>query len=272
MKKNDKKLVVIKYIPTRGKNKQIDLEVEIQKSLQNKYIMSLIDDFEITKKFRVLVMENGLGTLINGYDKINHFFKSMHQLYKIMYQIVKGVDYLHINKVLHGDIKPSNILIMDDNDYMPFVQIIDFGNAVRLPEYDGTDDTCCKCHNLTPEYSAPEVLKSRPHSFPSDIWSLGATFYYIIMQKYIFHGKFSSCQELAEELEFGLDLPFDTPNGQNFPQSGIDLIYRMLNPDPNLRPTSKDILNCDFFKEVLDPQWLAEETAFSKLETQDEKD
>lgn len=73
-KKNDKKLVVIKYIPTRGKNKQIDLEVEIQKSLQNKYIMSLIDDFEITKKFRVLVMENGLGTLINGYDKINHFF------------------------------------------------------------------------------------------------------------------------------------------------------------------------------------------------------
>lgn len=268
--KNDKKEVVIKYVPVRGKNKQIDLEIEIQNSLHNKYLMPLIDDFEIPKKYRVLIMEYGLGTLISGYDKTSHFFKSMQQLYKIMFQIAKGVDYLHTKKVLHGDIKPSNVLIMNDNNYMPFVQIIDFGYSVCLPEYDGTDDTCCKCHNLTPEYSAPEVLRSRPHSFPSDIWSLGATFYYVITQQYIFREKYRSCQELAEELEFGLDLPFNTPNGQIFPQTGKDMIYSMLNPVPNLRPTSKDIINSDFFKEVLDDQWLAEEAAFSKLEMQEE--
>lgn len=144
------KEVILKYIPHQGENEQIDHEVDIQNSIENKYVMPLIDNFVLNSNYRVLVMEKGLGTLIDGFDTTDNFFKSLQHVYKMMYQITRGVKYLHENNILHGDIKPSNILIMDDNEHMPLIQIIDFGFSVQLPS---SENPMCECKNFSPEFA-----------------------------------------------------------------------------------------------------------------------
>jgi mitogen-activated protein kinase 15 len=53
--------------------------------------------------------------------------KNIHNRY-ILYQILKGIKYLHSASVIHRDLKPSNILINSDC----FIKICDFGLARSL--------------------------------------------------------------------------------------------------------------------------------------------
>lgn len=87
----------------------------------------------------------------------------------IIYQILKGVEYIHAQDVIHRDIKVANILI-DKNMQM---KIGDFGLAIR------TDDprlrSCSLCG--TTNYLAPEIISRRGFQFCSDIWAVGVIAY-----------------------------------------------------------------------------------------------
>ncbi|XP_035769554.1 serine/threonine-protein kinase PLK1 [Neolamprologus brichardi] len=77
-----------------------------------------------------------------------------------MTQLLKGVQYLHNNKVIHRDLKLGNIFLNDDMD----VKIGDFGLATKI-EFDGErKKTLCG----TPNYIAPEVLCKKGHSYEVD--------------------------------------------------------------------------------------------------------
>lgn len=220
--------VILKYIPYEGPASldEINNECYIQESLHHQFIMPLNKYFDIPNGFRVLEMQVA-STNLNNLKAL----KKITQVYIIMFQISLAVEYMHSEKVLHGDIKPSNIVLNDDVEN-PFSRIIDFGHARKF-----TDNICqCNCLKITREFSAPEILRKEPHSFPADIWSLGATFYYII----------TGCN--YNENSF---LNFDKNFGPMLPKSGQVLIMQMLNQDPLKRPTAEMIVNSDFFKEVI---------------------
>lgn len=70
--------------------------------------------------------------------------------------------FCHTNNIVHGDVKPSNILFHDGEGYL-----IDFGSAEMLNH---------KCYGTdygTVLYMAPEVLSDNQHDFSRDIWALG---------------------------------------------------------------------------------------------------
>ena len=160
-----------------------------------------------------------------------------------MYQITKGVGYLHDNLILHGDINPKNIVLMGCDDYMPSPRIIDLGHAqIFKPNQDGK--YICTCNRCTAHFSAPEILNRQPHSFSSDIYSLGATFYFMITKEIP--------PKEGEPAHFG------GTNGHNLPQSGKNLIRKMLDLNPQSRPTIKQVLESDFFKETIlnDIEWV----------------
>lgn len=66
----------------------------------------------------------------------------------------------------------------------------------------------------------------------------------------------------ALKLENELHLVYRNRYGPSFPESGKKLISSMMNKSPILRPNIKEVLESDFFKEVLDKQWIDEERVF----------
>ncbi|MDR1814679.1 MAG: SUMF1/EgtB/PvdO family nonheme iron enzyme [Tannerella sp.] len=88
-------------------------------------------------------------------------------------QIAEAVDYIHSRNILHRDIKPENIIITPDNRAV----LLDFGSAREFVH----DKTQMHTSILTPGYAPPEQYSntSRKGAY-SDIYSLGATFYFAL--------------------------------------------------------------------------------------------
>lgn len=63
----------------------------------------------------------------------------------------QGLDYLHYNKALHGDLKPANLLLSSER----LVKIADFGSAMMYQESEGTWEGPV---NGTPAFRPPETL------------------------------------------------------------------------------------------------------------------
>ncbi|XP_074521600.1 serine/threonine-protein kinase PLK1 [Halichoeres trimaculatus] len=149
-----------------------------------------------------------------------------------MSQLLKGVQYLHNNRVIHRDLKLGNIFLNDDME----VKIGDFGLATKI-EFDGErKKTLCG----TPNYIAPEVLCKKGHSYEVDVWSLGCILYTLLVGKPPFE---TSC--LKETYNRIKKNNYTIPWHINPPAS--ILIKRMLHADPTKRPTISELQTDEFF-------------------------
>lgn len=92
---------------------------------------------------------------------------------KLFIQALQGLAYLHSHDVLHGDLKPDNLLVSQNHGGLPQLKIIDFGishpSFVRLAG--------------TPSYMAPEKILKEPIDERSDLYSLAVVFYTLITGK-----------------------------------------------------------------------------------------
>ena len=80
-------------------------------------------------------------------------------------QISMALEYIHGRKVLHRDIKTSNIFLTGNNT----VKLGDFGISRVL------ENTCDAAQTVvgTPYYMSPEVCENKPYTYKSDVWALG---------------------------------------------------------------------------------------------------
>ena len=82
--------------------------------------------------------------------------------------ILKGLQYLHANGIVHRDLKTTNVLV----DGHGLAKLADFGCAKILGDLHD-----CNTFTGTPAYMAPEQLRDGQTSVASDIYSLGAILY-----------------------------------------------------------------------------------------------
>jgi len=90
----------------------------------------------------------------------------------VMVQVCRALAYLHARGVIHGDLKPHNVLITGDQ-----IKLVDFGLA---HEIRSTED---RVRYYTPGYTAPEMRKPEPVDHRVDLYSLGAMWYALLVGK-----------------------------------------------------------------------------------------
>uniref|UniRef100_A0A0K0DKY1 Protein kinase domain-containing protein n=1 Tax=Angiostrongylus cantonensis TaxID=6313 RepID=A0A0K0DKY1_ANGCA len=99
--------------------------------------------------------------------------------WKYFRDTLRGLEYLHYQKIIHRDIKPSNLLLSDSGH----VKIADFGVSC---EFEGIDAFLSGTAG-TPAFMAPEALMEGSNHFYSgraqDMWSLGITLYAFVIGK-----------------------------------------------------------------------------------------
>ena len=253
-KKNDE-LYVAKV--QKEYDKYNDNEIKILNELKkynNPFIINIKDsgvgdiirNNRETKKRKYCILEyapNG-----NVFDYIYCKRSGLGELHtKIIFKsILEAVRFCHQHNICHRDIKLENILL--DKDFNP--KICDFGFAC-----ENTSDL--KSNLGLSEYKPPEVSKSKQYDgFKVDIFCLGVTLmilvtgnpgfdkatkidkkYHMIMQK-----KYEEYWQMVES---------QTP-GIKFSQEFKDLYIKMINYNPQQRPTVEEVLKHEWFKEIND--------------------
>eukprot|EP00760_Papus_ankaliazontas_P021751 PhM_4_TR18729/c2_g1_i24/m.73833 len=155
------------------------------------------------------------------------------------YQIVLGLEYLHRNHVLHGDIKGANILVNVDGT----VKLADFGSAtVSLERVAVARQTG------TPLWMAPEVVRGEYLiGWSSDIWALGCTVMEMLTGRppwdHMGMDRLSTIQTIADATE-----PLLLPEGIN--PLAARFLRDCLVRDPCSRWTAEELLSHSFFRSV----------------------
>jgi eukaryotic-like serine/threonine-protein kinase len=153
-------------------------------------------------------------------------------------QVVQGLAAAEKAGILHRDIKPSNCFIDSDGT----IKIGDFGLSIStlahgIPLSESTDKFCG-----TPAYSSPEQLRGENLDVRSDIYSVGATLYYLLTGKPP-HEKAGLVQLCAAILES----PPKSPRliRHDIPRGLARIVLRCLDKRPSARYTLYDSLKED---------------------------
>jgi transcriptional regulator with GAF, ATPase, and Fis domain/tetratricopeptide (TPR) repeat protein len=160
--------VAIKEIHT---GTSVALEVQALARLTHPNIVNLYDCF-IDHGQSYLVMELVDGVHLRAYlDEKGKAGSEVRNsaVWKIVPQILQALDYLHGRGVVHGDIKPQNILV----DKSGCVKITDFGLS-RIGPLTGTEENV---FSGTVQYASPEQCRGAVPDVRSDLYSLGIVLY-----------------------------------------------------------------------------------------------
>jgi serine/threonine protein kinase/tetratricopeptide (TPR) repeat protein len=153
---------------------------------------------------------------------------SPEEFFAIAIQCCEGLQAAHEKGIIHGDIKPENIMLAPANR----VKILDFGVARRAWNSNPNDATksmeTMTASGGTPAYMAPEVLLQQPDDGRSDIFSLGLVFYEML-------GGGQPFQTASLATTIARIVHVNPPPLKNVPGPLARVISRSMAKDPNAR-------------------------------------
>jgi len=186
----------------------------------------------------------------------------------LVYQVLRGLKYIHSAGIIHRDLKPSNIAVNEDCE----LKILDFGLARQ------TDDEMTG-YVATRWYRAPEIMLNWMHYNQTvDVWSVGCIMAELISGKTLFPGSDHIDQltrimgvvgtpgpELLRKMQseearnYIRSLPIMEPKDFKVVFAGassaaIDLLEKMLVLDPDFRITAANALEHPYLRQYHDPE------------------
>jgi negative regulator of PHO system len=244
-------------------------EISLMKELKHENIVALHDVIHTENKL-MLVFEYMDGDLKKYMDTQGERGALKPPVIKsFMYQLLKGIDFCHKNRVLHRDLKPQNLLINGKGQ----LKLGDFGlaRAFGIPVNTFSNEV------VTLWYRAPDVLLgSRTYNTSIDIWSAGCIMAEMFSGRPLFPGTTNEDQIIRIFRIMGTPTERTWPGLSQFPEYkttwqmyatqplnsilpqidpvGIDLLQRMLHVRPELRVSAAEALVHPWFNDLIGPK------------------
>jgi len=244
-------------------------EIALLKELNHENVVQLLDVFCSTTKM-ILVFEF-LENDLKKYMKSRGCQLEPQTIKSLGYQLCRGIEFCHANRVIHRDLKPQNLLI----DSKLRLKLADFGLAraftVPVPKYT---------HEVVTVWYRPLeiLLGSALYSVPVDLWSTGCIIAEMATGGPLFAGDseidtiFKIFQKLgtpsSEHWPGVADLPDYKPTFPKWPHKGwenirntkvqvgavgIDLLEKLMAYDPSKRISARRSLQHPYFVDVQVP-------------------
>lgn len=245
-------------------------EISLLKELYQLNIVNLLDVIHTSKKL-TLVFEYCDSDLKKIMDGLKGEKLPIDTVKLYLYEMLRGIHYIHKHKILHRDLKPQNLLINSNG----VLKICDFGLArgFGVPIRIYTNEV------VTLWYRAPDILLgSKMYDSSVDIWSIGCIFAEMILGIPMFLGKNEN--EQLDRIFNILGTPSDNEypwlkespewngyiNSETFKKydkqdirkiypnindnDAYDLLEKMIIFDPDKRISAEDALNHPYFKSI----------------------
>ncbi len=232
----------------------------------------LILPSDLTSFGELYVVTDYMDTDLHDVIRLNSKISRQHKQY-FMYQLLRGLKYIHSGGVIHRDIKPQNLLVNDKYE----LKICDFGLAtVKNEKINATYDLTP--YVVTRWFRAPELLlkyQNKNYTSKIDMWSAGCVFAELYLRKVLFGEK-----DLAKQVQRFVALLGLPPQHlmdqikdvsvRNFlhecasktkrvtfdalfpgiEKDALDLLRKLLCYDPAERLSAEQALEHPFFKEL----------------------
>lgn len=221
--------VAVKIVPACYAT-DIKREAETMKKIQNPHILQMYDIFSAEKNV-FMVTELAIGGDLFGIVEAYTYLPEAESR-EITRRVLLGVEYLHSRGVVHRDLKPQNILCCSEQDITQ-VKIGDFGLSKIL-----SADSLLKTRCGSPHYLAPEVLTCPSYDSKVDIWSVGVIAYVMLTGSLPFYS-----EDIREVIKHVMLAEYTWPEDVIVSGLAKDFVRRLVDKDPNRRPTASECLN-----------------------------
>jgi len=210
------------------------LEARAAARLTHPHILTVHDIIAADER-QFIVMEYLEGKTLR--DILSERTFSTEEVMSIAPMIGEALQYAHSHGIIHRDVKPDNIFVLENGN----IKVADFGIAKMLKVSDRTHTDVIMG---TPNYIAPELVKGMPYDHRVDIFSLGVTLYEILAGRRPFDAEndYAIIFKVASEEAVPLD-----EYREDLPTNLVRAVSRALQkmPDqryPNMKEFREDLM------------------------------
>uniref|UniRef100_A0AAV1T8I6 non-specific serine/threonine protein kinase n=1 Tax=Peronospora matthiolae TaxID=2874970 RepID=A0AAV1T8I6_9STRA len=229
-------IVALKFVSKQGKSvRDLDnlrQEIRILQQMNHCNIIAIMDSFETNREF-CMVTEYAQGELYQVLKDEQSLSEC--EIRKIAIQLIRALHVLHLNNIIHRDMKPQNILIGSKQQ----IKLCDFGFARAITH----DTSLMKSIKGTPLYMAPELLQEKPYNYTVDLWSLGVILYELAVGKPPFY-----TERIVQLIQMIVRDEVDYPSTMSAELRSF--LQGLLNKDPTKRLKWSEILEHPFVQET----------------------
>lgn len=233
--KESSAVVAIKLVPVESDLHEIIKEISIMQQCDSPYVVRYYGSYFKQYDLWICMEYCGAGS-VSDIMRLRKKTLTEEEIATILSDTLKGLEYLHLRRKIHRDIKAGNILLNTEGH----AKLADFGVAGQLT------DTMAKRNTVigTPFWMAPEVIEEIGYDCVADIWSLGITALEMAEGK----PPYGDIHPMRAIFMIPQKPPPSFREPDRWSTEFIDFVSLCLVKNPEERATASDLLEHEFIK------------------------